>query len=111
MADEILPEASATPRPAPKCIGCRTAASVASDRVHCSVHRHQPPEIVTWDHRDQPDMAHLDELVRQLSHGTVRISQVPTGDDSYAVIVADRVIAPEEAEAIYVASFYGGLDD
>ena len=95
-----FPQASAIPRPAPKCTGGSTPASVASD-----------PEIVTWDHREQPDMAHLDELVRQWSHGTVRISQVPTGDDSYAVIVADRVIAPEEAEAIYVASFYGGLND
>ena len=67
-----------------------------------SVSGHQgPPDILTWDYREQPDLDVLAEMVRRWSGGTVRISEIPTGDDSYAIVITNREISLEDAQGIY----------
>lgn len=46
------------------------------------------PRVLTWDWRQQPDLADLAAAIRDLSGGTVLLHEVATGSDESAVVLA-----------------------
>jgi len=44
--------------------------------------------LLTWDHRDQPDLDELAGLLRDLTGGKVRLGIAVTGDDQYAILLS-----------------------
>jgi hypothetical protein len=89
------------------CSGCIVAAQAGSDRVRCSVHYRRPPDMITWDHRDQIDLEELARIVDTRSRGVVRITPVDTGDDQYAIAIHDDWLTPADATAAYRALITG----
>jgi hypothetical protein len=60
------------------------------------------PEILTWDYREQSDLAELGRLVREMSGGRVHLTAVDdTGTDEYALIVDVRPYEQAEATEVY----------
>lgn len=60
------------------------------------------PDLIAWDWRGQPDLAELARIVAERSGGAVHITPVEdTGDDQYAIIVADRPYTQTEATDWY----------
>lgn len=55
--------------------------------------------ILSWDWREQPDLDELARVLLDVSGGVVRLYQVDTGCDEYAVVVADRELGVTEVEA------------
>lgn len=53
--------------------------------------------VLTWDWKEQPDMQALARIVREIG-GNVRIAEVDTGSDEYAVVVS---VGEIHAEHVY----------
>lgn len=60
-------------------------------------------EILMWDYRQQPDMDAFDRIVANLTNLGVRIYQVETHTDDYAVVICRGDMTPEEAQRAYTA--------
>lgn len=63
--------------------------------------RNAEPRLLVWDYRQQPDLDQLAAAVAAASGGTCRITVVDTVGDEYALVVGPRVLAPDEAYAVY----------
>jgi hypothetical protein len=57
-------------------------------------------KTLAWDYREQPDLDALAAAVAEASGGTVRIREVETGGDGYAIVIADREVSDDEAETL-----------
>jgi hypothetical protein len=68
-------------------------------------------KIMSWDWREQPDLAELDRLVCDVSDGRVRIVPVITGSDQYAIAVSRGLILQSEADRAYRATWEGEASD
>lgn len=55
--------------------------------------------VLTWDWREQPNLDELDRIVYNMTT-SVRIHQVDTGSDQYAVVITTDDL---DAEAVQVA--------
>jgi hypothetical protein len=55
--------------------------------------------VLEWDWRGQPDLNRLDRLVHEASGGTVRVHQVRTDSDQYAIVVTTGTL--ERAQTAY----------
>lgn len=61
-----------------------------------------PPIVVSWDWKAQPDFNEIAAAVRGSSRGQCDIRQVlDTGGDNYAVVIADRPLDDEQAQAAW----------
>jgi len=56
---------------------------------------------LTWDCRQQPDLDELAKAIEVLSMGRVHLTQVDTGSDEYAIVLAARPLDAEEAYRIW----------
>jgi hypothetical protein len=84
------------------CLGCAIAAD--QERVTCAHHHQHPPEILTWDWREQPDLSELASIVLERSGGRIHLTPVEdTGDDQYALIIGSEPLTQEQASAAYWA--------
>lgn len=59
------------------------------------------PRILTWDCREQPDLADLAAALAEVSNGTVHLTEVDTGDDQYAIVLDSRPVTKQEAYEMY----------
>lgn len=70
--------------------------------------------IVSWDHREQPDIEEIDRHVRQITadYGrVVRIQSVEdTGCDQYAITIADRELTVAEQQEAWAKWWEGDRD-
>jgi hypothetical protein len=57
--------------------------------------------VLTWDWKEQPDLACLAAAVAEVSAGKVFLRGVETGGDEYAWVVSDYPVTDAEAEALY----------
>lgn len=57
--------------------------------------------VVSWDWREQPNLAVLAAAVSEVSGGRMHVSQVDTGTDDYVIVISDRVLTGDEADAVY----------
>ncbi len=57
--------------------------------------------VLSWDYKAQVPLDRLANAVFDASGGTVSITEVDTGGDEYAVIVASPPQTAEEAQASY----------
>jgi hypothetical protein len=60
--------------------------------------------IVTWDWREQPDLAELRDILTP--HG-IHLVQAATGDDQYAVAISTAPISQDQADEAYRTRFEG----
>lgn len=58
-------------------------------------------EIVTWDHREQPEIASFVAALSRVSQCTVFAREADTGAGQYAWVITDREITDREATALY----------
>lgn len=58
-------------------------------------------EILTWDWAQQPDLARLTVIVREMSGGIVHMRLAETGTDDYALVVSDTELTQADADAEY----------
>jgi hypothetical protein len=63
--------------------------------------------VLSWDHREQPDLAALGTALRDLSDA--RLYEVDTGSDQYAIVLATGDLTDDEAQAAYT-EWYEGED-
>jgi hypothetical protein len=61
-------------------------------------------KIITWDWKEQPDLAELAAAVAEMSGGRVHMREVDTGSDQYEWIISDYEVDDAEAERIDAAS-------
>lgn len=59
--------------------------------------------VLSWDWREQPDLDDLADAVREVSGGRAHVTQVDTGSDQYAIVIADRKLTADEAIAAHEA--------
>lgn len=59
--------------------------------------------VLSWDWREQIDLDDLATAVREVSGGRAHVTQVDTGSDQYAIVVADRKLTHDEAVAAHEA--------
>lgn len=54
--------------------------------------------VISWDYRQQPDLDDLDRYVYNISvtGRPVRIQQVDTGSDEYAITISDAELTEEQ---------------
>lgn len=55
--------------------------------------------IFSWDWKDQPNWEEITKFVQSLP--VAYFHQVNTGDDDFAVLVADKKLIPEESQLLY----------
>lgn len=66
-----------------------------------------PAELVakavalSWDWREQPDLAELAHTVQDVSGGTVYLYEVRTDSDNYAIVIANVELDEAAARAAY----------
>lgn len=59
-------------------------------------------EVLSWDYREQPDLAHLADVVRRMSADTVHLHQVEdTGGQEYALVVSPVGLDEEAVADVY----------
>lgn len=58
-------------------------------------------EVMSWDWREQPDMAFLAGLVHSLSGGRVNITKVDTDSDQYAIVISDGPLDRAQAYEVW----------
>ncbi len=58
-------------------------------------------EVLTWDWREQPNLAELAEIVTRLSGGRLHIVQPDTGGDEYAIVLSTVALTVEQATEVY----------
>lgn len=59
--------------------------------------------VLSWDGAEQPDMAALADIIRDVSNGTVHLREVEdTGSDQYAVVVFTEPVDEEQAQRVYL---------
>lgn len=58
-------------------------------------------EVLTWDHREQPDLTELDDMLDRLSGGRVRLTEADTGSDQFAIVLAEGKLTEDAATGIY----------
>lgn len=58
-------------------------------------------EVLSWDWKEQPDLDRLARIIADLSGGTVRLTQVYTGSDEYAIVLSDVPLSKVEAAEVY----------
>lgn len=63
--------------------------------------------ILTWDWREQPDLDRLARIVNELSGNRVHITEAETGDDQYAIVIADVPVTDADAADAYQAYLRG----
>jgi hypothetical protein len=68
-------------------------------------------EVVHWDWKEQPDLDKLSEVVRRVSGGACDLREADTGGDFYAVVIADHLIDPAEAQNLFEREYYGDSGD
>jgi hypothetical protein len=54
-----------------------------------------------WDWKEQPDLEAIAEAVGEASGYQVIMRRYETGQDTYAWIIADHVVSPEEAARLW----------
>lgn len=59
-----------------------------------------PPQFVSWDWKEQPDVDDLDRAVRRATDGAVRVIEVETGSDLYAIYVGPHE-SQEEVQRLF----------
>ena len=59
------------------------------------------PVCLSWDWREQPDLAELARALTEVSNGTVHLTEVATGDDQYAIVLDSRPVTKQEAYEMY----------
>jgi len=59
------------------------------------------PHLLTWDWREQPDLADLARALTDVSNGTVYLTEVATGDDQYAIVLDSYPVTEREAYEMY----------
>ena len=57
--------------------------------------------VVTWDWREQPDLAELATAIRELSDGRVHLAAVDTGSDQIAVVLSRGRLSRESVAAAW----------
>jgi hypothetical protein len=62
-------------------------------------------EVLTWDWRQQPDLARLARILLEVSGGTVHLAEVDTGSDEYAIVLSGRFLSEAEVDAAYRATW------
>ena len=60
--------------------------------------------VLSWDWRQQPDLAQLGRAIHDLSGGLLHIYEVQTGSDDYAIVIADQPLTDAEARHIWEES-------
>lgn len=55
--------------------------------------------VITWDRKDQPNWKEITTFVHTLP--VAYFHKVETGSDSWAVLIADKKLLPEEVELLY----------
>jgi hypothetical protein len=58
-------------------------------------------EVLSWDWHEQPDLIRLAAIIRYLSNDRVRLRQVKTGTDDYAIVLSDVRLTEAEAFEVY----------
>lgn len=57
--------------------------------------------ILTWDWREQPNLAELAELLLELTNGRLHLKSVDTGSDQYAVVISTVELDQAAVNAAY----------
>ena len=57
--------------------------------------------VLSWDWREQPNLAQLGRAIHDLSGGLLHLHEVQTGSDDYAIVIADQPLTDAEARRIY----------
>ncbi len=57
--------------------------------------------LLTWDWREQPDLKELGRALAEVSGGRIHLAEVETGDDQFAIVIADAPVSEAEATEIY----------
>lgn len=61
--------------------------------------------VITWDWREQPNLAELATAIRELSDDRVHLTQVDTGSDQYAIVLSRGRLSAESAAAAYAGEW------
>lgn len=69
--------------------------------VDAIIGRKPEPRVLVWDYRQQPDLDELAEAIADVSRGTVHLTQVDTGSDEHAIVLAARPLDAVEAYELY----------
>jgi len=64
-------------------------------------------KTLTWDYREQPDLAALAAAVAEVSGGTVRIREIETGSDQYEIVIERSDPAAPPERPYYVVAVIG----
>lgn len=59
--------------------------------------------VHTWDWRSQPDLDAIADDIREMSGGTLHLTEVNTGNDEYAIVLSLRELTAGEARYVYDA--------
>lgn len=62
-------------------------------------------KVLSWDWRGQLDIDELAEALAALSDGKIRVYDVDTGSDEFAIVVSDTPMKGDEVAAAYEGSF------
>jgi hypothetical protein len=58
-------------------------------------------EVLSWDWREQPDRTELARILTDLTDGRIKLYDVETESDQYAIVVTTGDLADEEVGRIY----------
>ena len=64
-------------------------------------------EVMSWDWRQQPDMAFLAGPVHSLPDGRVNITEVDTDSDEYAIVISDGPLDRAQAREAWRRKWEG----
>jgi len=59
------------------------------------------PVCLSWDWREQPNLAELARALTDVSNGTVHLTEVATGDDQYAIVLSSSPVSKQDADEMY----------
>ncbi len=57
--------------------------------------------VLTWDHREQPDLGALADAVRDLSGGRVHLVEVDTCSDQYGIVLSTLRLDDHAAQIVW----------
>ena len=70
---------------------------------YTSTSEFMPVSLITWDWREQPNWNHVIKAIDKVRgfNSGMKIFEIETGSDDYAIIVATANVSKEEAERYY----------
>jgi hypothetical protein len=57
--------------------------------------------VLTWDWKEQPDLAELGRAVAELSGGRVHLAEVDTQSDQFAIVLSTVPLDEQTAAELY----------